>query len=95
MADKLDEAAIERHLDAVPEWSRDGDKIERELEFEDFMAAIDFINRVAPLAEEADHHPELFNVYNQVEIVLTTHDAGGLTQKDFDLAQKIDGVVEA
>jgi 4a-hydroxytetrahydrobiopterin dehydratase len=94
MAEKLSDDAISKHLEALENWERNGDQIERKLEFEDFLAAIEFINRVAPLAEAADHHPELFNVYNRVEIVLTTHDAGGITEKDFALASRIDGVVE-
>ncbi len=91
-APKLDDAAIETNLSALDGWSRKGDKIERKFEFDDFLTAIAFINRIAPLAEEADHHPELFNVYNRVEIELTTHDSGGITQKDFDLAAAIDAV---
>ena len=92
---KLDDAAISQRLGALDGWARNGTQIERKLEFDDFMSAIAFINRIAELAEAADHHPELFNVYNRVELVLTTHDAGGLTAKDFDLAEQIDGVVTA
>lgn len=91
-APKLDDATIEANLSDLNGWARKGDKIERKFEFDDFLAAIAFINRIAPLAEEADHHPELFNVYNRVEIELTTHDSGGITQKDFDLATAIDAV---
>ena len=87
------EEEIVAALETVPAWSRDGDKIVRKLEFEDFNDAIAFINRIAPLADSADHHPEIFNVYNRVELVLTTHDASGLTPKDFALAKSIDGVV--
>lgn len=90
---KLDDETIQSRLGDLDGWSRDGDKIERKLEFDSFMDAIAFINRIAPLADEADHHPELFNVYNRVELVLTTHDAGGLTAKDFALAAQIDAVV--
>lgn len=89
----MTEQEIELGLVRVPMWSRHGDKIQRNVEFANFLDAIAFINRIAPLAESADHHPELFNVYNRVELVLTTHDAGGLTSKDFDLAEKIDAVV--
>ncbi|RAL24673.1 4a-hydroxytetrahydrobiopterin dehydratase [Lujinxingia litoralis] len=90
----LAEATISEGLEALDGWEREGDRIKRELIFDDFLSAIAFINRVAPLAEAADHHPELFNVYNRVELVLTTHDAGGLTAKDFDLAAAIDRVVQ-
>ncbi len=95
MADALTDVEIEARLIDVPEWSLEGDSIARDLEFDDFNAAIAFINRIAPLADEADHHPEIFNVYNQVELTLTTHDADGLTEKDFALAKRIDGVVNA
>ncbi len=95
MVEKLTDDAISAALAAAPEWTRNGDQIERKLEFDDFLSAIAFINRIAPLAEAADHHPELFNVYNRVEIVLTTHDASGITEKDFALARRIDEVVEA
>jgi 4a-hydroxytetrahydrobiopterin dehydratase len=68
----------------------DRDAIERSIKFKDFSAAWGFMNRVALAAEAMDHHPEWFNVYNKVDIVLSTHDAGGLTGKDVELANKID-----
>lgn len=71
-------------------WEIDGDVIAREYRFDSFRDAIDFINRVATAAEEANHHPELTNVYNRVEVRLTTHDAGGVTQKDLALAGEIE-----
>jgi 4a-hydroxytetrahydrobiopterin dehydratase len=61
--------------------------------FADFVAAFDFMSKVAVLAETAGHHPEWSNVYNRVEIDLTTHDAGGITMKDFDLAEQINRVL--
>ena len=61
--------------------------------FGDFNAAFGFMTRVAILAEKADHHPEWSNVYNRVDIVLTTHDAGGLSQRDVDLARAIDALI--
>lgn len=64
-----------------------------ELVFKDFRQAFSFMTQVAMLAEKADHHPEWFNVYNRVNIVLTTHDAGGVTAKDIDLAKQIDVTV--
>jgi 4a-hydroxytetrahydrobiopterin dehydratase len=66
------------------------DAIERSIKFKDFSTAWGFMNRVALAAEAADHHPEWFNVYNKVDIVLSTHDAGGLTGRDIALAKKID-----
>ncbi|QDG53756.1 4a-hydroxytetrahydrobiopterin dehydratase [Persicimonas caeni] len=86
----LSEEEIEERLEEIEDWEWVDDSIERSIEFESFMDAIDFINRIANHAEEADHHPEIFNVYNTVELSLTTHDSGGLTHKDFDLAAKID-----
>lgn len=93
MAERLDDDRIDARLKELDGWERNDDTIERHLEFDDFMAAIGFINRIAEYAEAADHHPEIFNVYNQVDLTLTTHDAGGLTDKDFDLAARIDNTV--
>ena len=68
------------------------DAIRKSIKFEDFNHAWGFMNRVALAAEKADHHPEWSNVYNRVEIVLSTHDAGGLSEKDVALARFIDGL---
>jgi len=68
------------------------DAIQRSFRFADFNAAWGFMSRVALLAEQRDHHPEWFNVYNRVDITLSTHDAGGLSQRDLDLAAAIDRV---
>jgi len=91
----LDEPAIRAALADLDGWELDGDAIVRELRFDGFLDAIAFINRVAPLADAADHHPELTNVYSRVRIVLSTHDAGGVTDKDLALAGQIDAVVDA
>ncbi|MXO49906.1 4a-hydroxytetrahydrobiopterin dehydratase [Erythrobacter gaetbuli] len=82
-------------LRALPKWSlaRDGAAIERKFEFADFAEAFSFMTRVAIMAEKRDHHPEWFNVYNRVEITLTTHDAGGLSLRDVNMAKKIDALV--
>ena len=82
-------------LAAHPDWSlaRGGAAIERHFRFGDFSAAWGFMNRVALLAEAQDHHPEWFNVYNRVEITLTTHDAGGLSARDARMAAAIDALV--
>lgn len=90
---KLSSSEIESRLQDLEDWRLEGDAIKRKLEFDDFLEAIEFINRIAALADSADHHPEIFNVYNRVELLLTTHDSGGLTHKDFDLAQEIDRVI--
>lgn len=76
----------------LPGWSlaREGKAIERTFEFADFSQAFAFMTRVAMLAEKRDHHPEWFNVYNRVEITLTTHDADGLSLRDVKMARRID-----
>ena len=91
---KLDEADRAAVLEQLPLWSHDSDAkgIRRTLRFADFAEAFGFMARVAILAEKADHHPEWFNVYNRVEILLTTHDAGGLSRRDVDLASAIDAI---
>ncbi len=87
---KLDDEVIATALATVPGWALKGDGIERRYTFPDFVAAFAFMTRVALLAEKADHHPEWSNVYNKVDIRLTTHDSGGLTARDFALAKAID-----
>ena len=89
---KLSDTERTEALGALTGWTLqpDRDAIERSSKFKDFSTAWGFMNRVALAAEAADHHPEWFNVYNRVDIVLSTHDAGGLTAKDVALAQKID-----
>ena len=90
MVERLD---VEQALKALPLWrAHPGDRpaIARKLVFADFNAAFGFMTRVALRADKVDHHPEWFNVYNRVEIVLTTHDAGGVTERDLDMARFID-----
>jgi 4a-hydroxytetrahydrobiopterin dehydratase len=91
---KLDDAARVEALRALPLWTYDAEVqgIRRSLRFTDFGTAFAFMTHIAILAEKADHHPEWFNVYNRVDILLTTHDAGGLSQRDIDLATKIDAI---
>jgi 4a-hydroxytetrahydrobiopterin dehydratase len=88
----LNDAAIDEGLRSLSGWTRDGDAIRRDLTFGSFREAISFIVRIAFEAEQRDHHPDLGNVYNRVTIRLSTHDAGGITEKDFDLARAIDGI---
>ena len=90
---KLDDQARGTALQELPHWIYDADAkgIRRTLTFTDFAEAFGFMARVAIVAEKADHHPEWFNVYNRVEILLTTHDAGGLSDRDISLAKAIDG----
>ena len=82
-------------LKDLPHWREAAGErpaIERKLVFADFNAAFGFMTRVALHADKADHHPEWFNVYNRVEVLLTTHDAGGVTARDVDMARFIDAV---
>ena len=91
---RQEDAARDIAMQLLPQWTYDADAkgIRRTLRFADFAEAFGFMTRVAILAEKADHHPEWFNVYNRVEILLTTHDADGLSQRDIDLASKIDAI---
>jgi 4a-hydroxytetrahydrobiopterin dehydratase len=93
--EKLTQAEIEARLAKVPGWSLDGQKLYRELKFSSFVAAFDFMKRVATVAEELQHHPEWFNVYSTVRIHLTTHDAGGISALDFSMAQRMNELFEA
>jgi 4a-hydroxytetrahydrobiopterin dehydratase len=93
MREPLDASRIADELAALPGWRHEGDALRRSFELRDFRSAVAFIVRVAFEAEQRDHHPELLNVYNRVEITLTTHDAGNrVTAKDVELAAAIDSV---
>jgi 4a-hydroxytetrahydrobiopterin dehydratase len=83
---KLSDAEIQARLGKLSGWTVNNGKLHRELQFADFVQAFGFMTRCALLAEKRDHHPEWFNVYNKVVIDLTTHDAGGISAKDFELA---------
>lgn len=88
---KLNQQEIALRLGQLAEgWEVQDDFINKEYEFEDFAEALQFVNQVAAIAEEADHHPDIFFGYGYAEIAITTHEAGGLTERDFDLAAKID-----
>ncbi|MBL6454232.1 4a-hydroxytetrahydrobiopterin dehydratase [Belnapia sp. T6] len=95
MIEKLDAAARAGLAETLPGWqvAEGRDAIRREFRFADFSAAWGFMNRVALLAEAQDHHPEWSNVWNRVEILLTTHDAGGLSARDVKLARAIDALL--
>ena len=88
----------EKAVKTLTDWSVDageGDAIQRTFRFADFNAAFGFMTRVALMADKRDHHPEWFNVYDRVEVRLTTHDAGGVTDKDVELARFMDTVATA
>ena len=92
----LSQAEREDALEGLPEWDFDEgrDAILRSFVFADFVEAFGFMTRVALLAEKADHHPEWSNVWNRVDITLTTHDAGGLSHRDVAMAEAIDALVD-
>ncbi|RLQ23040.1 4a-hydroxytetrahydrobiopterin dehydratase [Seongchinamella sediminis] len=90
----IDPKQARQNLLSMPRWRLVDDKLYSKCEFPDFVAAFGFMSQVALVAEAMNHHPEWSNVYNTVEIFLTTHDAGGLSDKDFALAGKIDALLE-
>ena len=92
---ELTPAERDEALAKLPEWTlaRQGKAITRTFAFADFSEAFAFMTRAALLAEKADHHPEWFNVYNRVEVTLTTHDADGLSQRDVAMARAMDALV--
>lgn len=89
---KLTPTQVQQALQHAPEWRRARSVIRRTFEFPDFPAAIKFVNAVARLAEKAWHHPDIDIRWNRVTLTLTTHDDGGLTAKDFELASRIDRI---
>jgi 4a-hydroxytetrahydrobiopterin dehydratase len=92
---KLSEDEIRDGLSELPGWRREGDEIVRDFELETFPAVVSFVGRIADLAEAANHHPDLDIRYNKLRVALTSHDAGGLTQRDLDLAALIDGAADS
>ena len=97
MAMKLSEEEINEKLDALNElvsdgalWERSGDTIKKTFMFKSFIRAFGWMSQIAIWAEKLKHHPEWFNVYNKVEVTLTTHDADGLSELDFSLAEKME-----
>lgn len=94
MADLLKPQDIKTSLKKIPEWEMEKKSIERTFEFDDFNQAIDFVNAVAEIAEEEEHHPNIDIRFNKVRLQLSTHSEGGLTDRDFELAEKIDNLSE-
>ena len=90
--EKLDAAAIQDRLAAVPGWTVQDDKLRRAFQFDDFVQAFAFMTAAALRAEKLDHHPEWFNVYNRVVVDLATHDASGITALDFELAAAMNAI---
>ena len=94
MSEILSSADIKQEMKRVPEWEQEKKHIERTFEFDDFTDAIDFVNAVAEVAEEEEHHPDIDIRFNKVRLVLSTHSKGGLTDLDFALAERIDTLSE-
>ena len=94
--EQLSEAERADALDGLPDWDHDDarDAITRTFTFKDFSEAFAFMTRVALLAEKADHHPEWSNVWNRVDVLLTTHDAGGLSHRDVAMAEAIEALLD-
>jgi len=93
--EKMSSQQIKTDLKSLSGWELKDEKLHRELKFKNFVQAWGFMTQVAILAEKANHHPEWSNVYSRVIIDLTTHEAGGISQRDFDLAEKINEVLAA
>ncbi|REJ76333.1 MAG: 4a-hydroxytetrahydrobiopterin dehydratase [Acidobacteria bacterium] len=89
---KLSDEEIAVGLSKLEGWKVDGEWLKKRFDFRNFALSLDFVNKVGEFAEEADHHPDIKFGWGYVEIELTTHDTGGLTQNDFDLAGKIQGI---
>ena len=89
---RLSDEEIEERLDGLEGWERDGDAIRKTFEGEDFMSSVGLVDRLAPVAEEMNHHPDLEISWNKVTVILSTHSEGGLTSNDFELASSIDGL---
>ena len=90
---KLSEDQINAQLESFPEWAELNGQIQRTYSFEDFNQSIAFVNRIAEYAEQVQHHPDILIRYNKVTLSVSTHDASGITLKDFELATKADGLV--
>jgi 4a-hydroxytetrahydrobiopterin dehydratase len=86
----LSDDEIESRLSELEGWERTGDAIRRQFKFDDFVGSVEFVNRITPLAEEMNHHPDLEISWKTVTVTITTHSEGGLTEGDFELASRID-----
>jgi len=95
MTERLSDISIQRELGNLPGWSRRGEVITKTFQFRDFLTGIDFVAAVAKAADAADHHPDIDIRYTKVTCALSTHSAGGITQKDLDMARQIDRAQES
>lgn len=92
---RLNDAEIQKSLKSVPDWSLEGKAIARTFELGNFVEAVEFVNEITELAEDADHHPDVDIRWNKVTLRFSTHSKGGLTAKDFDMARRIDEMTPA
>jgi 4a-hydroxytetrahydrobiopterin dehydratase len=92
--EKMTEAQVTEALKVAADWSQVGETIQRTYQFGDFVTAMRFVNAVAQAAEAAQHHPDILIRYSRVTLTLATHDASGITTKDFDLAKRADSYFE-
>jgi 4a-hydroxytetrahydrobiopterin dehydratase len=90
---KLSQADIDQRMKTIDGWTLQGDEIRKQYTFKDFVAAIAFVNRLAPIAEAADHHPDILINYKRVTLTYSTHSEGGLTDKDFAGASGADRLI--
>lgn len=94
MTTKFSEDQIQDAMERVPQWTELNSEIQRTYQFDDFVKAMAFVNRLAETAERRQHHPDILIRYNKITLTLSTHDAGGITDKDFQLASEIDRLAE-
>jgi 4a-hydroxytetrahydrobiopterin dehydratase len=92
--ERMSEDEVRKSLQSVPEWSETGGAIHRTYQFKDFVESMKFVNAIAQAAEADQHHPDILVRWNKVTLTLSTHDAGGITGKDFALAAKADGLAD-
>jgi 4a-hydroxytetrahydrobiopterin dehydratase len=91
---KLSEQEISQHMVRLPGWTREGDSLTRQYVFRNFVQSLQFVNQVADAAEAVNHHPDIDIRYNKVKLVLTTHDVGGITGNDIEMAASADGIAD-
>ena len=89
---RMTDEEVTNQLAQLGGWEREGDSLVREFEFSNFVGSVDFVNRLTPVAEEMNHHPDLAISWNKVKVSLSTHSEGGITENDFKLATKIDSL---
>ena len=89
---RMSENEVKDRLAGLPGWEREGDALVREFQFANFVGSVDFVNRITPVAEDMNHHPDLSISWNKVKVSLSTHSEGGITENDFQLATKIDSL---